>query len=613
MLFHGVCTATTANVPEVDRVGVSPLDPMRREREGSTVGAVFRVHLDQQDWVRVESELLLVPETPSVSENTPEPIAFAHRDADGVVSVPRFYGLERFGVPESDTLQDGVPLHPSCTFSGTLVQVTKQPAVVNEIVTSWNSHDPRLHGTLAVLPCGFGKTVVAIAAVAQMGRRTCVVVPNAILANQWCERFSTFLPGAAVHVLRGNPKTCKDRCWFVPDSSATIVRSALSLRHRGISFSAEDALRGRKVSLRCRELVEVSVPNGTVQVNRVGEKSFVIDGGNGTTGGVVQITERVDITSVEFMDVPGGCAVRFTRARTGVSLAERLQSPVIPSFLAVTATPKEWTTRSDVVITTVQTLAAVPPHAAALDGFGVLVADEVHSMCARVFSTALQRVPARRMLSLSATPERRDGLHQILPWVCGVEVARLHRSWELVNVRICRYTTTKQCERRLPSGQLNLARMVSDLANDQRRSDLVAKTAFELFRAGRTVIVLSERVEHLTTLQEQIEKLCGQPCGVLCGATPASEREVQASRKILLATYPMCRQGFDKPELDTLIMATPVTSVEQCIGRILRVHPEKQTPLVVDILDPYSIFMGEYRKRRRQYDEWAYECSEVTL
>ncbi len=38
-------------------------------------------------------------------------------------------------------------------------------------------------------------------------------------------------------------------------------------------------------------------------------------------------------------------------------------------------------------------------------------------------------------------------------------------------------------------------------------------------------------------------------------------------------------------ELDTLIMATPVSDPVQVVGRILRILPNKKTPIVVDIID----------------------------
>ncbi len=257
-------------------------------------------------------------------------------------------------------------------------------------------------------------------------------------------------------------------------------------------------------------------------------------------------------------------------------------------------------------MTTVQTAAMVAFPDALLRTFGTLVVDEVHSMCARVFSASMQRVPARRMLALSATPERRDGMHAVLPWLCGVEVARLSRTWERVDVHKTVYRNPDARPITSYDGTVMLARMITALCNDAARTASIADRVCALRSDGRCVLVLTERVDHMQALAVAIAERTGEPCGQLCGDTPKQEREAEVNRDTLIATYPMCRQGFDKAPLDTLVMATPVTAVEQCIGRILRPHPHKQTPLVIDVVDPYSIFAGESRKRDRQYTEWGY-------
>ena len=64
----------------------------------------------------------------------------------------------------------------------------------------------------------------------------------------------------------------------------------------------------------------------------------------------------------------------------------------------------------------------------------------------------------------------------------------------------------------------------------------------------------------------------------------------------------MGKQGLDKPELDLLILATPIMrKYEQAVGRVLRPYPGKPTPTVVDIVDPYSYFMGMARSRANYY------------
>lgn len=620
-MFHGIAPAAdergsaprateVARTPEPqgrDVVGVAALPPLGKARDGAASGAQYRVPLTDDEWHAALAALTVVPDAPTLGDAPPEPVVFAQRDASGVACVPRFYGLAAYGSAAACGLREGLPLATGCHFTGRLVERTKQPAVVDAIGQCWRSSDPRLHGVRVVLPCGFGKTVVAIAAVAAHGRRACVVVPNGILADQWCERFATFLPQAHVRALRGSPASCKDACWFAPGRAAADVAAALGLRERTVKFSAADVARGRKVTLRCVELLEAtSLSPASAAVERTGERAFTLSQrGDSPCAVEVRVRERIKPACAELRDVPGGCAVRLAKARSGAQLAAAL-GEVVPSVLATGAVPAEWATSCDVVVTTVQTLAMAPPHESALAGFGVLVADEVHSMCARVFSTALQRVPARRVLALSATPERRDGMHVALPWLCGVEVARLHRTWERVDVELCEYGDGARRERRMRCGQLNLAQMITDLASDARRTERIARRTAALAEQGREVLVLSERVEHLGALRDAIAALTRRPCGVLCGATSQSDRDAAARRPILLATYPMCRQGFDKARLDTLVMATPVTSIEQCAGRILRAHPDKATPLIVDVVDPFSIFMGEKGKRVRQYGAWKY-------
>jgi superfamily II DNA or RNA helicase len=62
----------------------------------------------------------------------------------------------------------------------------------------------------------------------------------------------------------------------------------------------------------------------------------------------------------------------------------------------------------------------------------------------------------------------------------------------------------------------------------------------------------------------------------------------------------MASEGYDNPKLDTLILSTPKSDVEQCIGRILR-QENSNYPLVVDIQDYNSVFTGMNFKRKNFY------------
>ena len=190
----------------------------------------------------------------------------------------------------------------------------------------------------------------------------------------------------------------------------------------------------------------------------------------------------------------------------------------------------------------------------------------------------------------------------------------MERTWTEVIVRRLTYGDTPSRELRNYAGRLRMSDMITALVEDRERTARVAAELVALRSAGRRVLALSERVGHLHSLRDAM--LAARPdladhVGVMTGAT--ADRGEQAARPLLLATYPLCRQGFDRPELDTLVMLTPITAIEQSVGRVLRAHPNKQTPMVVDIVDPYSVFMGERNKRARQYDQLGYTVSDAGL
>ena len=74
---------------------------------------------------------------------------------------------------------------------------------------------------------------------------------------------------------------------------------------------------------------------------------------------------------------------------------------------------------ADIVIGMVQSIALRDYGADVFAKFGTLVVDEAHHMSAPVFSRALQRLPCRYVLALSATPERKDGMTNLLHYSMG--------------------------------------------------------------------------------------------------------------------------------------------------------------------------------------------------
>lgn len=269
---------------------------------------------------------------------------------------------------------------------------------------------------------------------------------------------------------------------------------------------------------------------------------------------------------------------------------------------------------ADVVIGMVQSISKREYDATIFKEFGLVIIDEAHHMAARVFSQALLKIPARYTLALSATPERKDGMTNLLKWSMGEIVYRVKREQEVVNISSIIFEMCRPKIHVNREGRVNWAQMINSLAKNEKRNQLIVNNILKFITDGRKIIVMSDRVEQLKSLNQLIDdSKIPTSKSFYIGSTSAKERELAEGKQILLTTYSMSREALDIPSLDTLVMATPVGDIEQVLGRILRKHPEKKTPLVLDIIDPYSIFECMKWKRRTYYASQNYSNSVMSV
>ena len=116
--------------------------------------------------------------------------------------MPRFYGLTRFGPAESDGRSVGEAA-PALAFTGTLTEVQER---ATEAAFGRHLSEAGRGGALISLPCGYGKTVWAVSAIARLGRKACVLVHKSFLRDQWAAAFRAFCPAAKVGFIQG--KVC---------------------------------------------------------------------------------------------------------------------------------------------------------------------------------------------------------------------------------------------------------------------------------------------------------------------------------------------------------------------------------------------------------------------
>ena len=89
------------------------------------------------------------------------------------------------------------------------------------------------------------------------------------------------------------------------------------------------------------------------------------------------------------------------------------------------------------------------------------------------------------------------------------------------------------------------------------------------------------------------------------------QRDLEETEKcdVILGTFSMASEGFDcKYPLNTIILGSPKSNVEQAVGRILRQEKDKikKVPLVIDINDNFSLFSKQTMKRIKFYKKNNY-------
>lgn len=269
----------------------------------------------------------------------------------------------------------------------------------------------------------------------------------------------------------------------------------------------------------------------------------------------------------------------------------------------------------DVTIGVIQTLVRWGRERldAFLAGFGLLVLDEAHHVAASTFREVVDRCPARYRLGLTATPEREDGLTALLDLYLGRPLATVTHD-ELVAAGVLALPEIRlvQTGFRFPyTGSDDYAPMMSALVADEERNELIVEAVLASARDGHTCLVLSGRVAHCRVLVKAI-RAAGVECAELTGRVPKERRAklLEQARRgelgVLVATS-LADEGLDLPRLSRVFLAYPSRArgrTVQRLGRLMRPHPDKGRPVLIDFVDrKVPVLRRQHLERRRLYAE----------
>ena len=153
----------------------------------------------------------------------------------------------------------------------------------------------------------------------------------------------------------------------------------------------------------------------------------------------------------------------------------------------------------------------------------------------------------------------------------------------------------------IPHSPGKTTHVVKTMVNDAKRNHLIARFAQRAYsEKDRTVLVFSELIKHLEVLRALAVKygIPANDTAMYIGGLSKKARAEALTKRVIFATYKYCSEGTDIPHADSLVLGMPRSNVVQIVGRILREHEGKRTPVVLDVVDSASPVFFEYAKKR---------------
>lgn len=275
----------------------------------------------------------------------------------------------------------------------------------------------------------------------------------------------------------------------------------------------------------------------------------------------------------------------------------------------------------DIVVAMLQSVSMKEYPASTFNRFGLVIVDECHHIASEAFSQAIPKLTCKHMLGLSATPDRKDRLMHVINWCLGPLLYKSDTSDkvdEKVKVEVYEFEPTDSSYNDViynHAGVMFTSLMVNKVVEYAPRNKMIVELLTDLYHEkDREILVLSDRVDHTKTLFEMLPADVQETACVLGRNIKSTQREEwYKTKRFMIATYAMCKEGFDLSKLNTLVMATPRPDVDQIVGRILRVDKTSRRidPLIIDIVDP--AFRRQFQERLSLYNKRNYKVEKMKM
>ena len=249
-----------------------------------------------------------------------------------------------------------------------------------------------------------------------------------------------------------------------------------------------------------------------------------------------------------------------------------------------------------------------------VNSYGMVIMDECHHAASKTSIELLQKINAKYVYGVSATPKRGDDLDKIIYMLLGPlrhKFTSLERAQEqgIGHYFIPRYT--RVVDNIESKNDINKAyNLISD---SKVRNEMIIEDVRSCVNKKQTPVILTRFKDHAKYLYDGLKNIADHVFLLYGDNSDKKNADIRAELKkipqdetlILIATGQKIGEGFDFPRLDVLMLAAPVSfegRLEQYVGRLNRDYEGKEAVYVYDYIDSHIRFFDRmYAKRLRTY------------
>ncbi|MES2653071.1 MAG: DEAD/DEAH box helicase family protein [Bacteroidota bacterium] len=221
--------------------------------------------------------------------------------------------------------------------------------------------------------------------------------------------------------------------------------------------------------------------------------------------------------------------------------------------------------------------------------FGIIIVDECHHIAAETFKKAVSLFHSYYLYGLTATPFRKNSDDRLISVHLGEVISEMKSNDKGASEQpeIIIRNTTLDVEFNAKTDRFETLSNI--LIHDSERNKLILKDVTFQLGTGKRVVILTERKEHIETLQQYLKQ--SFETVTLSGDDSESSRNAkwktltEGNYQVLITTGQFFGEGSDLQNAECLFLVYPFSFEGKLIQYIGRVQRSEITPVIYDYRD----------------------------